>query len=57
MEAMLIDYVPQIPIFQNNNAQVFADRIKILTNGKYMPTVVLQYYKYSRLNYWLKIIF
>ena len=36
---MLIDYVPQVPIFQNNNAQVFADRIKILTNGKYMPAV------------------
>ena len=39
MEEMLIDYVPQVPIFQNNNAQIFADRIKIITNGKYMPAV------------------
>ena len=37
MEEMLIDYVPQVPIFQNNNAQVFADRIKLITNGKFIP--------------------
>ncbi len=39
MESMLLDYVPQVPIFQNDNAQIFADRIKIPTNGKYMPVV------------------
>lgn len=38
MESMLIDYVPQVPIFQNNNAQVFADRIKLVTT-EYMPAV------------------
>lgn len=37
MEAMLIDYVPQIPIFQNNNAQIFSDRLRLATGGEYVP--------------------
>lgn len=37
MEKMLIDYVPQVPIFQNNNAQIFQDRIRLVTGGQYVP--------------------
>lgn len=39
MEAMLIDEVPMIPIFQNDNAVVFQDRIYLKTNGAYLPGV------------------
>ncbi len=39
MESMLIDFVPQVPIFQNNNAQVFSERINLITGGKFIPGV------------------
>ncbi|SYX85204.1 peptide ABC transporter substrate-binding protein [Paenibacillus alvei] len=39
MEKMLADYVPQIPIFQNNNAVIYQDRIHLATKGKYFPGV------------------
>src|SRR5699024_10832195 len=39
MEEMLIDYVPQIPIFQNNNATIYSDRIHLITDGEYISGV------------------
>lgn len=39
MEAMLIDHVPQVPIFQNNNANVYSDRLQLVTGGEYLPVV------------------
>ena len=39
MEKMLLDEVPMIPIFQNNNAFVFQDRIYLKTNGAFLPGV------------------
>ncbi|MEW9106568.1 MAG: peptide ABC transporter substrate-binding protein, partial [Paenibacillus sp.] len=39
MEKMLADYVPQIPLFQNNNAVIYQDRIHLATKGKYLPGV------------------
>ncbi|TQR45214.1 peptide ABC transporter substrate-binding protein [Paenibacillus popilliae] len=39
MEKMLADYVPQIPVFQNNNAVIYLDRIHLATKGKYFPEV------------------
>ena len=39
MEKMLADYVPMIPLFQNDNAVLFQDRIRLLTGGQYLPGV------------------
>lgn len=39
MEEILIDEVPMIPIFQNDNAYIFQDRIYLKTNGAYLPGV------------------
>lgn len=39
MEELLIDYVPQIPIFQNNNASIYSDRIHLITNGEYISGI------------------
>ncbi|MCM3340396.1 ABC transporter substrate-binding protein [Paenibacillus sp. MER TA 81-3] len=39
MEKMLLDYVPQIPLFQNNNAVLFQDRMDLKGKGKYFPVV------------------
>ncbi|WP_028533860.1 peptide ABC transporter substrate-binding protein [Paenibacillus sp. UNC217MF] len=39
MEKMIADYVPQIPLFQNNNARIFLDRVHLATKGKYFPEV------------------
>lgn len=39
MEEILIDEVPMIPIFQNDNAYIFQDRIYLRTNGAYLPGV------------------
>ena len=39
MEKMLIEYVPQIPIFQNNNAQIYSDRVNLITGGEFVPGV------------------
>lgn len=39
MEELLLDYVPQVPIFQNDNAQVFQDRIRLATGGEYIPAL------------------
>lgn len=39
MEEMLIDYVPQIPIFQNNNASIYSDRIHLITGGEYISGI------------------
>ncbi|MBU5436919.1 peptide ABC transporter substrate-binding protein [Tissierella sp. MSJ-40] len=39
MEEILMDEIPLIPIFQNNNAVMYQDRIKLITGGKYMPEV------------------
>lgn len=37
MEKMLIDYVPMVPIFQNDNAMLFQNKIKLKTQGKFLP--------------------
>lgn len=39
MEKMLIDYVPQVPIFQNNNAVLYQDSYELVTGGKYFPVI------------------
>ncbi len=39
MEKMLIDYVPQIPLFQNDNAQIYSDRVDLITDGEFIPGV------------------
>ncbi|WP_019424270.1 peptide ABC transporter substrate-binding protein [Paenibacillus sp. OSY-SE] len=39
MEKMLLDYVPQIPLFQNNNAVLFQDRMDLKGKGKFLPSI------------------
>ncbi|MCY9515109.1 peptide ABC transporter substrate-binding protein [Paenibacillus apiarius] len=39
MEKMLLDFVPQIPLFQNNNAVLYQDRMDLKAKGKYFPVV------------------
>lgn len=39
MEKMLLDFVPQIPIFQDDGAVIYADRVKLATGGEYFPGV------------------
>lgn len=39
MEKMLLEYVPQIPLFQNDNAVLYQDRIELKAKGKYFPSV------------------
>ncbi|PZM62866.1 peptide ABC transporter substrate-binding protein [Paenibacillus dendritiformis] len=39
MEKMLLDYVPQIPLFQNDNAMLYQDRIELLAKGKFFPEI------------------
>lgn len=39
MEQMLIDEIPMIPIFQNNNAILYQERIHLKTKGKFLPEV------------------
>lgn len=39
MERILLDYVPMVPIFQNDNAAIFQDRIRLHTRGRYLPAV------------------
>ncbi|MTI59769.1 MAG: peptide ABC transporter substrate-binding protein [Firmicutes bacterium] len=39
MEIILLDYVPMVPIFQNDNAVIYQDRIRLHTNGKYLPSI------------------
>ncbi|WCF06796.1 peptide ABC transporter substrate-binding protein [Paenibacillus thiaminolyticus] len=39
MEKMLLDFVPQVPVFQNNNAVLFQDRIELKAKGTYFPSV------------------
>lgn len=39
MEEIMVDYVPFIPVFQNNNTVIFQDRIRLITGGKYLPGV------------------
>ncbi|RJG20374.1 ABC transporter substrate-binding protein [Paenibacillus thiaminolyticus] len=39
MEKMLLDYVPQIPLFQNDNAMLYQDRIELAAKGKFFPEV------------------
>ncbi|QTL98968.1 peptide ABC transporter substrate-binding protein [Iocasia frigidifontis] len=40
MERILLDYVPMVPIFQNDNAVIYQDRIRLHTKGKYLPADV-----------------
>ncbi|MFW5437381.1 peptide ABC transporter substrate-binding protein [Paenibacillus apiarius] len=39
MEKMLLDFVPQIPLFQNNNAVLYQDRMDLKAKGNYFPVV------------------
>lgn len=39
MERMLLDELPMIPIFQNDNAVVYQDRVRLVTNGAFVAGV------------------
>jgi oligopeptide transport system substrate-binding protein len=39
MEKMLVDYVPFVPLFQNNNAIMYSAKLDLLTDGTFLPAV------------------
>lgn len=39
MEKMLLDYVPFVPLFQNNNAQLYSSKLELIAGGKFLPSV------------------
>lgn len=39
MEKMLLDYVPFVPLFQNNNASMYSSKLELIAGGKFLPAV------------------